>query len=62
MEVSGANIIVGNNGGNVSSGVAGSPSPSRPQAYPPSRHADQLSLSLYLKWVPYKLEWMTPEV
>ena len=36
MEVSGANIIVGNNGGNVGSGVARSPSPSRPQAYPPS--------------------------
>ena len=24
--------------------------------------ADQLSPSIYLKWVAYKLEWMTPEV
>ena len=24
--------------------------------------ADQLSFSLYLEWVAYELEWMTPEV
>ena len=52
MEVSGANIIVGNNGGNVGSGVARSPSPSRPQPYPPSRHVDQLSLTISTTTLP----------
>ena len=37
MEVSGANIEVGDNGGNFGSGVPQPPSPSRPRPRPPSR-------------------------
>ena len=37
MEVSGANMRVGDNGGNVGLGVARPPSPSRPQPHQPSR-------------------------
>ena len=37
MKVLGANIIVGDNGGNVGLGVPRPPSPSRPRPRPPSR-------------------------
>ena len=37
MEVSGANMGVGDNGGNVGSGVPRPPSPSRTQPRQPSR-------------------------
>ena len=47
MEVSGANIIVGDNGGNVGSGVLRPPSPSRPQPRPPFQPRPRRS-TLYL--------------
>ena len=37
MEVLGANMGVGDNGGNVGSGVPRPPLPSRPRPYPPSQ-------------------------
>ena len=49
MEVLGANIEVGDNGGNVGSGVPLPPSPSRPRPCPPSRPRPRRStLSLLL--------------
>ena len=72
MEVSGANMRVGDNGGNIGSGVLDL---SHHLDHNLANHldhdlthhlnhdlGDQLSLSLYLEWAAYELEWMTPEV